>query len=120
MAAKIMLKSIISIIALMLVFSNTAYALEQCNSTHRAEIYPPWQKGKNNPSLKKGLIFTVPEVNDLSDFHGTPQNPLLVIFVGGNYYFAMPDLIRVFENKHPKLRGRIYYETLPPGILKSK
>jgi ABC-type sulfate transport system substrate-binding protein len=30
---------------------------------------------------------------------------------------VMPGLMRAFESEHPELRGRIFYETLPPGIL---
>ncbi len=84
---------------------------------YHGEIFPPWQKGANNPAADKGLELTVPEINDLPDFHGSPQDARLVIFVAGNYYFAMAPLVHAFEAEHPQLRGRIYYETLPPGIL---
>jgi ABC-type molybdate transport system substrate-binding protein len=84
---------------------------------YRSEIFPPWQGGDNNPALNKGLEFTVPEINDLPDFHGNLHDPKLVIFVGGNYFFAMAPLVHAFEALHPELRGAIYYETLPPGIL---
>ena len=30
---------------------------------------------------------------------------------------VMPGLMRAFEEVHPELRGRLFYETLPPGIL---
>lgn len=80
-------------------------------------LYPPWSKGENNPALEKGLEFTVPEVEDLPDFHGNLDNPQLVIFVGGNYYFAMAPLVKAFEGEHPELRGKIYYVTIPPGLL---
>ncbi|MDE3174256.1 MAG: substrate-binding domain-containing protein [Gemmatimonadota bacterium] len=82
-----------------------------------AAVYPPWSHGENNPALDKGLEFTVPEVDNLPDFHGSLTDPRLVIFVGGNYYFAMAPLVREFENEHPDLRGRIYYITIPPGLL---
>ncbi len=80
-------------------------------------VYPPWSQGANNPALQKGLDFTVPEVDNLPDFHGNLDDPQLVIFVGGNYYFAMAPLVKAFENEHPSLRGRIYYITIPPGLL---
>ncbi len=82
-----------------------------------AEIYPPWSGGKNNPVTQRGLEFTVPEVDNLPDFHGNPINPKLSVFVGGNYYFAMAPLVAAFEEEHPELRGKIYYETIPPGLL---
>ena len=85
--------------------------------TYEETIYPPWSHGANNPALHQGLEFTVPEVDDLPDFHGSLDNPQLVIFVGGNYYFAMAPLVRAFEAGHPELRGKIYYITIPPGLL---
>ena len=79
--------------------------------------YPPWQRGANNPAANKGVEFTVPEVDNLADFHGSLDDPKLVIYLGGNSYFTMAPLVRAFEAKHPQYRGRIYFETLPPGIL---
>ena len=84
---------------------------------YHEEIFPPWSNGRNDPAVNQGLQFTVPEVDDLPDFHGDPFTSRLTIFVGGNYYFAMAPLVHTFERLHPRLRGRIYYETLPPGIL---
>lgn len=80
-------------------------------------MYPPWSHGKNNPVESRGLEFTVPEVDNLPDFHGNPINPGLSLFVGGNYFFAMAPLVHAFEKAHPELKGRIYYETIPPGLL---
>jgi len=84
---------------------------------YKEQVFPPWSHGKNNPAEKKGEDVTVPEVNDLPDFHGSLDNPKLVIFVAGNYYFAMAPLVAAFEDQHSDLKGHIYYETLPPGIL---
>jgi ABC-type molybdate transport system substrate-binding protein len=80
-------------------------------------LYPPWSHGQNNQALKQGLQFTVPEVDVMADFHGSLNHPALVIYVGGNYYFAMAPLVKAFEAQHPRLRGRIFYVTLPPGLL---
>lgn len=82
-----------------------------------ATLYPPWSRGENNPALHKGLEFTIPEANSMSDFHGSLDDPKLVIFVGGNYFFAMAPLVKAFEAKHPDLRGKIFYITIPPGLL---
>src|SRR5580704_18185084 len=79
--------------------------------------FPPWSKGANNPALDKGYEFQVPDIDNVPDLHGNPNQALLVLFVGGNQFMAMPGLIRAFETEHPELRGRIFYETLPPGIL---
>ena len=82
-----------------------------------AIVYPPWSHGRNNPAVDRGLEFTVAEVDNLPDFHGDPQNAGLVVFVGGNYYFAMAPLVAEFIAEHPDLRGKVYYETIPPGLL---
>nr|WP_244625469.1 substrate-binding domain-containing protein [Methylobacterium mesophilicum] len=79
--------------------------------------FPPWQNGGNNPSADKGLEFTVKEADNLADFHGDLTNARLVLYVGGNYFFAMAPLVAAFEAKHPELKGQIYYETIPPGLL---
>ncbi|EIZ84842.1 MAG: glycine/betaine ABC transporter substrate-binding protein [Cupriavidus sp.] len=78
---------------------------------------PPWQNGANNPAQDKGLEFTVKEADNLADFHGDVTNARLVLYVGGNYFFAMAPLVAAFEAKHTDLKGRIYYETIPPGLL---
>jgi len=79
--------------------------------------YPPWQDGRNNDAEQRGLEFTVPEVDNLADFHGNPVQPMLVLFVGGNYFFAMAPLVAAFEARYPEYQGRLYWETLPPGLL---
>jgi molybdate transport system substrate-binding protein len=80
-------------------------------------IFPPWQQGRNNDSTNRGLEFTVHEIDDLADFHGDLTNPRLVLYVGGNYFFAMAPLVAAFEAEHPSYKGRIFWETLPPGLL---
>ena len=84
---------------------------------YQEQIFPPWQHGANNDTTSRGLDFTVPEVDVLADFHGDPTDPKLVLFVGGNYYFAMAPLVQTFEAAHPEYKGRIYWETIPPGLL---
>jgi len=79
--------------------------------------FPPWQDGANNPALDKGLEFTVPEVDNLADFHGNLNDPKLVIYYGGNSFFSMAPLVQAFEARYPQYRGRVYFETLPPGLL---
>lgn len=85
--------------------------------SYTERLYPPWSHGENDPALHQGLQFTVPEVDVMADFHGSLNHPALVIYVGGNYYFAMAPLVKAFETEHPRLRGRIFYVTLPPGLL---
>lgn len=84
---------------------------------NRDNIFPPWQHGANNDAASKGLTFTVPEVDDLADFHGNPMGAKLVLYVSGNSYFTMAPLVASFEHQHPEFAGRVYYETIPPGLL---
>ncbi len=80
-------------------------------------IFPRWQSGINNDVARHGLEFTVPEVDNLPDFHGDPFNARLVLYVGGNYFFAMAPLVAEFEREHADYKGRLYWETIPPGLL---
>jgi molybdate transport system substrate-binding protein len=84
---------------------------------YKEEVFPPWQHGQNNDAVNRGLEFTVPEVDDLADFHGDINDPKLVLYVGGNYFFAMAPLVQAFEVLHPQFKGRLYWETIPPGLL---
>jgi ABC-type molybdate transport system substrate-binding protein len=80
-------------------------------------IFPPWQNGTNNDATQRGLEFTIPQIDDLADFHGDITDPKLVLYVGGNYFFAMAPLVAEFEKEHPDYKGRVYWETIPPGLL---
>jgi len=84
---------------------------------YREAIFPPWQHGANNDAANRGFDFTVPEVDVLADFHGNLTDPRLVLYVGSNYFFAMAPLVQAFEAAHPGYKGRIYWETIPPGLL---
>ncbi|HTC08302.1 MAG TPA: substrate-binding domain-containing protein [Acetobacteraceae bacterium] len=84
---------------------------------YQERVFPPWRHGANNDVANRGFDFTIPEVDDLADFHGDPATAKLVLYVGGNYYFAMAPLVQAFEAEHPEYRGRIYWETIPPGLL---
>lgn len=78
-------------------------------------VLPP--RGADNDALDRGVDFTVPQIDDLADFHGDLSDPKLVLYVGGNYFFAMAPLVQAFEAAHPDFKGRIYWETIPPGFL---
>jgi molybdate transport system substrate-binding protein len=92
-------------------------AAQAAEPVQRDTMFPPWQHGENNDAAQRGLSFTVPEVDDLADFHGNVSAPKLVLYVGGNYFFAMAPLVAAFEQQHPEFKGRIYWETIPPGLL---
>jgi ABC-type molybdate transport system substrate-binding protein len=82
-----------------------------------AQPAPPWSRGANNPAPDKGFVFQVDDIDNIPDLHGNPAGARLVLFIGGNQFMVMPELVAGFERLHPELRGRIFYETLPPGIL---
>ena len=84
---------------------------------YKGDVFPPWQNGENNDVVNRGFEFTIPEVNSLADFHGDVTDPKLVLYVGGNYFFAMAPLVKAFEEKHQEYKGKIYWETIPPGLL---
>ena len=83
-----------------------------------AQQAPPWSQGRNNPAADKGYVFQVDDRDNVPDLHGNPEGAQLVLFIGGNQFMVLPELIEGFEKQHPELRGRIFYETLPPGILR--
>ncbi len=85
-----------------------------------AQSTPPWSKGGNAPAEDKGFVFSVPDIDNVPDLHGNPEGAKLVLFIGGNQFFVLPELIAAFETHHPELRGHIFYETLPPGVLRKQ
>jgi ABC-type molybdate transport system substrate-binding protein len=86
----------------------------------QGQTVPPWSKGLNNPATDKGIVFEVADIDNVPDLHGNPLDARLVLFVGGNQFFVMPRLIAGFERLHPELAGHIFYETLPPGLLRKQ
>jgi ABC-type molybdate transport system substrate-binding protein len=85
-----------------------------------SQTVPPWSKGANDPATQKGYVFHVDDVDNIPDLHGNPADAKLVIFIGGNQFFVLPQLIAAFEQHHPELTGHLFYETLPPGILRKQ
>ncbi|MFC0387654.1 substrate-binding domain-containing protein [Muricoccus vinaceus] len=97
--------------------AGVAMASSSAKAQSSPGVFPPWQGGANNDVEHRGLEFTVPEADNLADFHGNPMNPLLTLYVGGNYFFAMAPLVQAFAAAHPAYKGKIYWETIPPGLL---
>jgi ABC-type molybdate transport system substrate-binding protein len=85
-----------------------------------AQTSLPWSRGANNPAEEKGYVFQVEGVDNVPDLHGNPADAQLVLFISGNQFMVLPKLLAGFEHQHPELRGRIFYETLPPGILRKQ
>jgi ABC-type molybdate transport system substrate-binding protein len=50
------------------------------------------------------------------DRHGDPDGADLVVFAGGNEWFALPEVMAAFRRQHPEIK-HVFYETLPPGVL---
>jgi accessory colonization factor AcfC len=85
-----------------------------------AQAAPPWSGQADNPARDRGFVFHVPDINNVPDLHGNPADAKLVLFIGGNQFFVLPQLVAAFEVHHPELAGHIFYETLPPGILRKQ
>ena len=100
------------LVSAVLAISFAPLALSQAN--------PPWSKGANDPAAQKGYAFHVQDVDNIPDLHGNPCNAKLVILIGGNQFFVLPQLVTAFTKQHPEVAGQIYYETLPPGILRKQ
>jgi molybdate transport system substrate-binding protein len=59
---------------------------------------------------------SVQGADEALDLHGNPCTAQLVVLAAGNQWMAMPDLLAAFQREHSGVT-RIFYETLPPGIL---
>ena len=79
--------------------------------------YPPWRKGETPDAPDRGLEFTVPAADNMADFHGSVNDPALVLYASGNYFFALEAMVTAFGEAYPAWRGKVFYETLPPGLL---
>ncbi|MFC1857543.1 hypothetical protein ACFL9U_05870, partial [Thermodesulfobacteriota bacterium] len=55
--------------------------------------------------------------NRSDDLHNLEflDNPDLILFMAGNQFMAMKDIISDFQREYPDVR-KIFYETLPPGF----
>jgi ABC-type molybdate transport system substrate-binding protein len=82
-----------------------------------SQVLPPWNEGASDPAGGKGVELTVFEADNLADFHGDASHAELVLYVAGNSFFALAPLTQAFERDYPAWRGKVYFETLPPGIL---
>jgi ABC-type molybdate transport system substrate-binding protein len=99
-----------------LAFAMTLAASSGC----LAQAPRPWNKGANDHAADKGYVLHVADVDNVPDVHGNPCDAKFVILIGGNQFFVLPQLVVAFEQQHPELKGHIFYETLPPGILRKQ
>ncbi|HXR78906.1 MAG TPA: substrate-binding domain-containing protein [Bryobacteraceae bacterium] len=63
-----------------------------------------------------GKAFQAPGIDQLMDFYGDVTDPQLVVFLAGNQFMVVPELIDAFKRAHPEIQ-RIFVETIPPGVL---
>ena len=78
---------------------------------HPYQYDPPW-----NTPPKAGVTFTVPGIDNVPDLYGDINDPQLVLFMGGNQFMVVDELLVAFRQQYPQYE-RIFVETLPPGIL---
>lgn len=92
-----------------------------------AQIPPPplpWPPELPAALAPRASVFVSQKSNLVLDFHGSVQNPDLVIFMAGNQYRVFPDLLPAFrkwvaaQSRYGNLKTeRIFYATTPPGRL---
>jgi len=85
---------------------------------------PSWPPELPSATLPGASFYVSDKSNVVLDFHGSVQDPDLVIFMAGNQYPVLPELIAAFRDwlgAQPSQRGvkaeRIFYATTPPGRL---
>jgi hypothetical protein len=54
------------------------------------------------------------ETEIITQFHGNPETAQLRLFMAGNQFVVMDNLIAEFKKQHPQYQ-EIYYVTIPPG-----
>lgn len=59
-------------------------------------------------------VQNLPETEIITQFHGDPESAQLRLFMAGNQFVVMDNLIAEFKKQHPKYQ-EIYYVTIPPG-----
>jgi ABC-type molybdate transport system substrate-binding protein len=67
------------------------------------------------PVFAADVVIPVDRADDL---HGLDvlETADLRVFMAGNQFFVMPELLRAFQARHPEVR-KVFYATLPPGLL---
>lgn len=59
-------------------------------------------------------VQKLPETEVITQFHGDPESAQLRLFMAGNQFVVMDNLIVEFKKQYPKYQ-EIYYVTIPPG-----
>lgn len=82
-----------------------------CAQAAENKVWPPW-----SPPPAGGVNFTIQQIDNVPDLHGDIVDPQLVVLFAGNQFMATAELMQAFRQEHPEVQ-RIFWETLPPGIL---
>lgn len=61
-------------------------------------------------------FLDLPGFDELVDLAGDPLTADLVLFMNGNQFMVLPELLDHFRRAYPAVRT-VFYETLPPGML---
>ena len=84
----------------------------------------PWPQELPSALLPGASLYVSEKSNLVLDLHGSDQDPDLVLFMAGNQYRVLPELVQTFREwapaqpRHRKLKfDRIFYATTPPGRL---
>jgi ABC-type molybdate transport system substrate-binding protein len=84
----------------------------------------PWPAELPSATVPNASLYVSEKSNVVLDFHGSVQDPDLVIFMAGNQYRVLPELIGAFREwlkAQPRERSvraeRVFYATTPPGRL---
>ncbi len=64
---------------------------------------------------KKGLPVIPPDRADDLHHLEIAESADLILFMAGNQFMAMKEIVSAFKNQHPEIEN-IFYETLPPGL----
>ena len=59
-------------------------------------------------------------MDNVPDLHGNPSDAKLVIFIGGNQHFVLPQLITAFEPASSGVEGTHLLRNSPPAILRKQ
>jgi molybdate transport system substrate-binding protein len=85
---------------------------------------PAWPSELPEPLNPGETPYVSERSNVILDLHGSTQDPDLVIFMAGNQYRVLPELLPAFREwtkaqpRHKPLQiQRIFYATTPPGRL---
>ncbi len=98
---------------------NEAHELSSIFITTRktAQRKKPINNQQSTINNRKKIGFPVIPSDREDDLHNLDfaDSADLVLFVAGNQFMVMDELIRVFQEEYPDVK-RIFYETLPPGL----